>query len=163
VPASERPPAMERAIETGIQFLFSRDPAAADYPMGYSNKPNRSWFKFGYPIAYVTDVLQILEVLSSLGYGQDPRLQNGLALLLDKQEKAGRWKMEYTYNGKTWIDVEEKGKPSKWVTLRALRVLTRAGLVTVERARYREQEEQSNGASAVDGQQIELSSGATRA
>ncbi len=27
------------------------------------------------------------------------------------------------YNGKTWVDVEEKGKPSKWVTLRALRVI----------------------------------------
>jgi hypothetical protein len=31
--------------------------------------------------------------------------------------------MEYSYNGKMWADVEEKGKPSKWVTLRALRVL----------------------------------------
>jgi hypothetical protein len=35
--------------------------------------------------------------------------------------------MEYTYNGKTWVDVEQKGKPSKWVTLRALRVLKRSG------------------------------------
>ncbi len=38
------------------------------------------------------------------------------------------WKtvlMEYTYNGKTWAEVEQKGQPSKWVTLRALRVLCR--------------------------------------
>jgi hypothetical protein len=34
--------------------------------------------------------------------------------------------MEYTYNGKMWVDIEEKGKPSKWVTLRAMRVLNRA-------------------------------------
>lgn len=123
VPAERRTPVIERAIEIGVAFLLSRDPAAADYPMGYSAKPNGSWFKFGYPIGYVTDVLQNLEVLAALGYGADPRLTNGIELLLSKQDKQGRWPMEYTYNGKTWIDVEEKGKPSKWVTLRALRVL----------------------------------------
>ncbi len=123
VPAAERTAAMERAIETGVDFLFSRDPAAADYPMGYASKPNRSWFKYGYPIAYVTDVLQNLEVLTALGYSRDPRLARGLAALLDKQDNQGRWKMEYTYNGKTWVDVEERGAPSKWVTLRAMRVL----------------------------------------
>jgi hypothetical protein len=34
--------------------------------------------------------------------------------------------MKYTYNGKIWADIEEKHQPSKWVTLRALRVLKRA-------------------------------------
>lgn len=126
VPAAQRTPVMERAIETGVEFLLSRDPAVADYPMGYATKPNRSWFKFGYPIGYVTDVLQNLEVLAALGYGPDPRLANGLDLLLSKQDEQGRWPLEYTYNGKTWVDVEEKGKPSKWVTLRALRVLKQA-------------------------------------
>ena len=126
VPAGRRTSAIESAIETGIAFLFSRDPAIADYPMGYTTKPNRSWFKFGYPIGYVTDVLQNLEVLVALGCGTDARLANGLALLLSKQDDQGRWPMEYTYNGKTWVDVEEKGKPSKWVTLRALRVFKRA-------------------------------------
>jgi hypothetical protein len=126
VPAGQRTPVMESAIETGGNFLLSRDPAVADYPMGYTTKPNRSWFKFGYPIGYVTDVLQNLEVLTTLGWETDPRLENGLALLLSKQDERGRWSMEYTYNGKTWVDVEEKGQPSKWVTLRALRVLKQA-------------------------------------
>ena len=102
------------------------DPAVADYPMGYSEKPSRSWFQFGYPIAYVTDVLQNLEALTFLGYARDPRLEPALRLVLSKQDAMGRWKMEYTYNGKTWVDIEEKGKPSKWVTLRALRVLKAA-------------------------------------
>jgi hypothetical protein len=127
VPVAQRTPVMELAIKTGIEFLLSRDPATADYPMGYATKPNRSWFKFGYPIGYVTDVLQNLEVLTALGCGSDPRLINGLELLLSKQDGRGRWPLEYTYNGKTWVDVEEKDKPSKWVTLRALRVLKQAG------------------------------------
>lgn len=126
VPVARRTPAMNRALAAGAAFLLSRDPAAADYPMGYAAKPNRSWFKFGYPIAYVTDVLQNLEVLVALGYGAHPCLSNGLELVLSKQDGQGRWPLEYTYNGKTWVDVEEKGKASKWVTLRALRVLKQA-------------------------------------
>jgi hypothetical protein len=128
VPTSRRTPAINRAIEAGVEFLFSRDPARADYPMGFAEKPNTSWFKFGYPVFYITDVLQNLEVLAGLGYGADPRMGNGLELLLSKRDKQGRWPMEYTYNGKTWVDIEQKGKPSKWVTLRAVRVLKEAGV-----------------------------------
>jgi hypothetical protein len=93
--------------------------------MGYSTKPNRSWFKFGYPIGYVTDVLQTLEVLTALGYGGDSRLNPAVELILSMQDDQGRWAMNYTYNGKTWVDIESKGEPSKWVTLRALRVIKR--------------------------------------
>ncbi len=125
VPESARTPAMQSAIEVGVQFLLGRDPAIADYPMRYSTKPSESWFRFGYPIGYVTDVLQNLEVLTALGYGSDPRLASALDLLQSKQDDQGRWRLEYTYNGKTWADVEQKGQPSKWVTLRALRVLKR--------------------------------------
>ena len=128
VPKVSRTPAIEAAIQQGVDFLFSRDPASADYPMGYAAKPSQSWFKFGYPIGYVTDMLQILEVLTKLGYGTDPRLRAAVELVLSKQDHDGRWKLEYSYNGKTWVDVEEKGKPSKWVTLRALRVLKSVGL-----------------------------------
>ena len=71
----------------------------------------------------MTVVLQNLEALTALGYGGDLRLKNALDLVLSKQDAQGRWKMEYTHNGKMWADVEEKGQPSKWVTLRALRVL----------------------------------------
>jgi hypothetical protein len=126
IPEPERTPVVRRAIAQGIAFLLSHDPSVADYPMGYSTKPSRSWFRFGYPIAYVTDVLQILEALTALGCGSDPRLEAALDLVLGKRDAHGRWGLEYTYNGKSWVDVERKGEPSKWVTLRALRVLRRA-------------------------------------
>lgn len=126
VPPAQRTPVMRTAIEQGVKFLLGRDPAVADYPAGYAEKPSSSWFKFGYPIAYVTDVLQNLEALSALGYAQDRRLAGALALVEAKQDARGRWKLEYTYNGKTWVDIEKKGEPSKWVTLRALRFLKAA-------------------------------------
>jgi len=126
VPPTARTPAMQDAIAAGARFLLDGNPALADYPTAFDTKPSGSWFKFGYPVAYVTDVLQNLEVLTALDCGNDPRLADALELLLRKQDAQGRWKMEYTYNGKMWVDVEAKGQPSKWVTLRALRVLKRA-------------------------------------
>jgi hypothetical protein len=117
---------MQAAIKMGIDFLLSHDPAVADYPFGTGNKPNSSWFKFGYPIGYLTDYLQNLEVLAALGKAKDPRLSHALDSVINKQDKKGRWVLEYSYNGKTFMNVEEKGQPSKWVTLRALRVLKAA-------------------------------------
>jgi hypothetical protein len=124
----QRSPAMQSALADGVDFLFSVDPATSAYPAGYSDKPSRSWFRFGFPVFYVTDVLQVAEVLTLAGYGSNPRLDNTYDLILDKRDQSGRWTMEYSYKGKTWADVEQKGKPSKWVTLRATRVLKRAGI-----------------------------------
>ena len=67
-----------------------------------------------------------IAVDTALGLGADPRLKAALDLVLSKQDPQGRWKHEYTYNGKMWADIEEKGKPSKWVTLRVLCVIKRA-------------------------------------
>ena len=74
VPPALRTPTIQAAINQGVEFLLSRDPAVADYPFGFGNKPSSSWFKFGYPIGYVTDVLQNLEALAALGHGKDPWL-----------------------------------------------------------------------------------------
>ena len=109
-----------------LDFLLGYDIARADYP--YKERISSSWFKFGYPLGYVTDVLLNLEALTEAGVADDPRLDDAVALLLSKHDEQGRWKLEYSYHGKMWIDVEKKGQPSKWVTLRALRVLKRRGV-----------------------------------
>lgn len=76
-------PHVQRALDQGIGFLLSRDPAVADYPMGWGNsKPSRSWFRMGFPLGYVTDVLQNLEALCQAGLSGDPRLQPAVRWLL---------------------------------------------------------------------------------
>ncbi len=124
VPAERRTSSMQAALEQGAEFLLSHDPAVADYPAARGgSKPSSSWFKPGFPSGYVADVLQNLEVLCELGFGGDARLCPAVEWLLSKQDADGRWKNEYAYNGRTLIDFEKQGEPSKWVTLRACRVL----------------------------------------
>ena len=126
-PVKRRTPLIKRAIQHGVDFLFRTDPATADYPTGFSDKPSQNWWKFGFPIFYVTDLLQNVEALVGLGLGDDPRLAKALAIVREKQDSKGRWPLEYDYTGKTWVDFGPKKQPNKWVTLRALRVLRATG------------------------------------
>jgi hypothetical protein len=123
LPKDKRTSLVDKAIDKGVGFLFSTDPARADYPCGYSDKPSGNWWKFGFPVFYITDLLQNVEALVGLGHGRDPRLANALNLIRNKRDAQGRWPMEYDYTGKTWVDFGAKKQPNKWVTLRALRVL----------------------------------------
>jgi len=122
----QQQPLIQRAVDIGINFLFSVDPADAAYPSGYSAKPSGNWWKFGFPVFYVTDLLQIAEALAGLGYAHDPRLQRTIEIIRNKQDQNGRWALEYDYKGKTWVDFGQKKKPNPWVTLRALRFLKAA-------------------------------------
>jgi hypothetical protein len=126
-PEERRTPTVRRAIAQGVDFLLGVDPAEATYPTGYSDKPSQNWWKFGFPVFYVTDLLQVVEALVALGYGDDPRLSRALALIREKQDGDGRWALEYDYTGKIWVDFGAKKQPNKWVTLRALRVLQAVG------------------------------------
>jgi hypothetical protein len=119
----DRTPLIDQALERGLEFLFSCDPATADYPAGWSAKPSGNWWKFGFPVFYVTDILQIYQVMANLGLSSDPRLENTRKMILDKRGQDGQWLLEYGYEGKTWLGFGEKSKPNKWVTIRAYRAL----------------------------------------
>ncbi len=126
VPVEGRTPVVEDAILACVEFLLRYDVARANYP--YQERISSSWFKYGYPLGYVTDVLLNLEVLTEAGVVTDSRLDAAIADMLARQNEQGRWSLEYGYHGKMWVDIEQKGKPSKWVALRAMRVLKRVGI-----------------------------------
>ena len=127
IPPRRRTSLVREAIAIGVEFLFSRDPAVADYPMPVGDsRPSRLWFKPGFPSGYSADVLQILEVLTELGHGRDPRLGPALSWLLSLQDEQGRWRNQHAYTRKTTIEIERQGQPSRWVTLRACTVLSAA-------------------------------------
>jgi hypothetical protein len=124
VPADRRSPETARALRIGVDFLLSRDPARADYPTAEPGaKPNGSWFRLGFPVGYVADVLQVLEALCDAGWAGDTRLRPAVEWLLAQRDADGRWANRYTYHAKMVRDIDSAGKPSKWVTYRASRVL----------------------------------------
>jgi hypothetical protein len=125
--ADRRTPVIERAIKAGSEFIFSRDPAKADYPTRHDAKPSREWWKFGFPVFYVTDVLQNVEAMAGLGFAGDPRLADSLKLIREKQDDQGRWALDHDYCGKTWLDFGVPKQSNKWVTCRAWKVLEVAG------------------------------------
>lgn len=129
-PKEVRIPRVEQALETGAEFLLSRNPVVADYP--YTKRVSSTWFKLGFPLSYWSDILETTSNLVDMGYGEDLRLMPALEWIVGKQDEDGRWKLENTLNGKMWVDIETKGKPSKWITLRALSVLKRIGLYVPE-------------------------------
>jgi len=127
LPENRQTSLIKDAILQGVDFLLSTDPVKADWPSGGVDKPSTNWWKFGFPVFYVTDILQVVEALVGVGYANDPRLMNALDLIRQKQDEQGRWSLEYDYTSKTWVDIGIKKQPNKWVTLRALRVLKKAG------------------------------------
>jgi hypothetical protein len=128
LPPALRSGKVKKAAALTVEFLLSCDLAKADYP--YTARVSGEWFKFGFPLSYTSDVLEALFVIAEAGFARDPRLKNAIELVLSKRDADGRWALKHSLNGKMWADFEMKGKPSKWVTLRALCVLKAAGIAS---------------------------------
>jgi hypothetical protein len=82
----------------------------------------KGWLKFGFPLMYQSDVLELLGLFASL-HIKDSRLNDAVSLVEEKRTKEGFWIMENSCNGRMQVRVERKGAPSKWLTLKALQVL----------------------------------------
>ncbi len=125
VSVEKRTPLIQTAIRQGADFFLGIDPVTADWP-STTGKPSRDWWLFGFPVYYITDLLQVAEALTALGYGADPRMASLLELILSKQDKDGCWPLEYRYGYKTWGNYGKEKLANEWVTLRALRVIKQA-------------------------------------
>ena len=83
-----------------------------------------AWLQFSFPVRWHYDVLRALEYFRSAGGEPDPRLSEAIDLLRSKQRPDGTWLLENTHPGKVYFALEDgDGRPSRWNTLRALRVL----------------------------------------
>jgi hypothetical protein len=135
-------PEMRTAVERGAEFFLERE-------LHRQGGPYAPWFRFHYPVHYYYDLLVGLDVLTSLGYGADPRLSFALARLQEKRGADGRWSLDALHpdveggvaewfrthpkHRPTPWGLEEPGRPSKMITLRALTVLERIRATTQAR------------------------------
>jgi hypothetical protein len=82
------------------------------------------WLQFSYPTRWFYDVLRGLDYFRAAGGAPDARLAEAVEVVRSKQQPDGRWLLENTHPGKVHFQLEEgDGYPSRWNTLRALRIL----------------------------------------
>jgi hypothetical protein len=85
---------------------------------------NPAWLQFSFPNRWHYDVLRALDYFREAGDSPDPRVDEAIQLLRSKQQPDGTWLLENTHPGKVHFMLEDgDGQPSRWNTLRALRVL----------------------------------------
>jgi len=100
--------AMERTAESVLSHDFDFEGEEA------------RWLRFGFPWYSQSDLVDALEALAACGYAADHRFRALAQHVVDKQQADGRWLKE---GGSTAVRIERKGRPSKWITLKAMRVL----------------------------------------
>ena len=79
--------------------------------------------RFAFPTRWHYDILRALDYFRDAGAERDPRLEEAVAIVRKRQQKDGRWTLPRGYSGQVFFELEKVGLPSRWNTLRALRVL----------------------------------------
>jgi len=120
IPVEKKDNNISNKISELAEYMLIHHIYRKSHNLKASSKPG--WLKLGFPLMYQTDILEILDILVSLGY-HDTRMEEAIEIVKNKQNKEKSWNLENTFNGKMGVTIETKGKPSKWITLRALNVL----------------------------------------
>ena len=123
IPPPQRSAEVRRTLEQGSEFMLKHHIFKRSHDLARVSKPG--WKRFGFPLMYQTDVLEILGILTRLDR-LDDRAAEALQLVASKQDAEGHWNLQDSFNDRFVVDIEAKGQPSRWITLRALRVLKNA-------------------------------------
>lgn len=122
IPGKKRNPKVQRTIADGAEHILKHHVHKKSHDLTRVSRPG--WRRFSFPLMYQTDILEILGILTRLGY-KDERMREAVDIVVSKQDATGKWILNDTFNGRFQADIEKKGEPSKWITLNALRVLKR--------------------------------------
>ncbi len=122
---------IKRSVERGTAFYLERRLHKE------GSRRYAPWFRFHYPTHYYYDLLVGLDTLTALGYADDRRLDQALKVLRAKRRPSGKWILDAVHpdlgSGAKYsltppvtpLALERAGRPSKWITFTALRVLKR--------------------------------------
>ncbi|UCG55272.1 MAG: nitrogen fixation protein NifH [Dehalococcoidia bacterium] len=122
IPQKKRSSKMNEIIKKNIEMVLENKVFMYLRDKYNKRKAKYGWTRFGFPLFYNSDILEILGLLTDLGI-KDPRTKEAIDVVLNHQLNDGKWLLHHSFNGKMYKDIEEKGKPSKWITLRALYAL----------------------------------------
>jgi hypothetical protein len=126
VPKSERTGEMNAFISRAVDFVLMHRLYRRNHGKWQPIRPEFELFTF--PIIHYDDVISVVDTLQRLGV-RDKAVDEGIEFILSKRGKDGRWKLDYTMSrSATHANFGARGKTSKWITLRALKVLKNAGI-----------------------------------
>jgi len=115
---------VQQAVQGAVNLFLSHGIYRHHSEFG---KVSTAWFEFARPLFASTDVLEVLELVAPFVSPDDEGIQEGLGIVLNKQDALGRWPAERAIPvRKTFpIPFEEVGQPSRWVTLHVVNTLKR--------------------------------------
>jgi len=126
IPGDKRSKDVKDTITEGAEYMLKHHVHKRSHELTHVSVPE--WLKFGFPPMWNTDILEILRILTKLGY-RDKRMREAQDLMISKQDGQGRWRLESlpppqkSFNRFFHVSIEKKSRPSKWITLNAVRVL----------------------------------------
>lgn len=117
---------IKTAIDTAVEFLLQHRLFRSHHTGAIID---RRMLRLSFPPRWRYDILRALDCLRSLSRKYDVRLQDAIDVLISKRTKEGRWPLESPHKGHVHFQMEHVNRPSRWNTLRALRVLAHFGII----------------------------------
>lgn len=113
-------PAVSAARRKGEEYLLER---SLFRRKSTGDVVNIAYLDFAFPYYWYYDILRALDYFRRAHSERDPRLVEAVDVVRSKRQPDGRWLLDRVHEGRAWFDIEVPGQPSRWNTLRALRVL----------------------------------------
>jgi hypothetical protein len=122
IPADERDERVHEAIESGVRFLGRFKLREGNYPA--EGTRHKLWDQLNFPLFYQSDVLFTLRALADVGRLEaKPTFRKAVGWLVDRCAGGWRWNGVSPYNSRMWTSLEDRRRPSKWITWQALYVI----------------------------------------
>jgi hypothetical protein len=113
--------ALRKAEEESREFIIRHRLFRSDHSGEVIDK---KMLMLSYPCRWRYDILRALDYFQTAAVSYDRRMEDALTVLLKKRRPDGTWPLQARHPGQTHFEMEQTGAPSRWNTLRALRVLT---------------------------------------
>lgn len=111
---------LQSARESAVEFVLMHQLFLSDRTGEIIKK---DFLKITYPSRWKYDILRALDYFQYAERSWDDRMNPAIQVLLKKRNKNATWNLQAKYPGKEHFEMEKAGKPSRWNTLRAIRVL----------------------------------------
>lgn len=111
---------LQQSKKQSIEFILMHKLYRSDHTGSIIHS---NFLKLYFPGRWYYDVLKALDYFRAAGVPYDPRMEDAIEFLSNKRTKQGLWKLASKHPGQTHFEMESAGQPSRWNTLRALRVL----------------------------------------